>query len=451
VAIEAERLTLEQRVAQGRAGRQRVSRSELGPWAAAMRSADPLQIIAAQNVMRVPELIPIRHARMAASPWTYFRGAAAVMASDMAATGHTGIAVQMCGDAHVLNFGLWATPERHLSFDLRDFDETLPGPFEWDIKRLATSLVVAARENTLPEPTAVAAMDAAVEAYRVRMARYATASELDIWYDRIDVDQLLGYFVEEDRGRLESYISKQAVRRTSRGAFGKLTEIVDGQRRIREDPPFRVRFGELDQRDLVRDVLASYRSSLQPHVWHLFNRFTFVDVVRQVVGVGSVGMRVYLVLMEGRPGDDPLFLQVKQAGASVYERHLAPGTDSSHGARVVNGKRLLQSATDIFAGWTSANGMDFYVRQFRDMKVIPDTQRVGQGLVEFATACGEALARAHARSGDAAAISAYIGKGEAFSKAIAAFGASYADQNERDHAQLVAAIEDGSLPSSTRF
>jgi uncharacterized protein (DUF2252 family) len=385
---------------------------------------------------------------MAASPWTYFRGAAGVMAADLATMPHTAIWSQLCGDAHVLNFGLWATPERHLAFDLRDFDETLPGPFEWDVKRLVTSLVVAGRENELPAATGVDAIRSAVDAYRVRMSKYAEASELDIWYDRVDVEDLIGYFVEEDRGRLESYISRQAGRQTSRGAYTKLTEVVDGRVRIREDPPFRMRFDDLGQRDVVREVIESYRASLQPHVWHLFSRFSFVDVVRQVVGVGSVGMRVYLVLMQGRLGDDPLFLQVKQAGPSVYEAYLEPSASSNHGARVVEGKRLLQSATDIFAGWTSANGMDFYVRQFRDMKVIPDSRRVGQGLVEFAVACGEALARAHARSGDAAAMSAYIGKGDRFSDSMVAFGLSYADQNERDHAHLVAAIADGTVAAA---
>jgi uncharacterized protein (DUF2252 family) len=446
--IDGSRLRLDLRVAQGRGARQRVARSQLGPWDPSRRVQDPLAVIATQNVMRASDLVPIRYARMAASPWTYFRGAAGVMAADLATMPHTALWTQLCGDAHLLNFGLWATPERNLAFDLRDFDETLPGPFEWDLKRLAASLVVAARENKLPESTAVGAIAAAVDAYRARMVHYAATTELELWYDRIDVDDLVGYFVEEDRGRLERYIARQAVRHTSRGVFTKLTEIVDGQVRITEDPPYRVRFDDLGQRDLVREVIESYRLSLQPHVWHLFSRFTFVDVVRQVVGVGSVGMRVYLVLMQGRLGDDPLFLQVKQAGPSVYEPFLAPSTAHNHGARVVNGKRLLQSATDIFAGWTSANGMDFYVRQFRDMKVIPDSQRVSQGLVEFAVACGEALGRAHARSGDAAAISSYIGRGAGFTDAMVTFGLTYADQNERDHAQLVAAIAAGEVTAA---
>jgi uncharacterized protein (DUF2252 family) len=294
-------------------------------------------------------------------------------------------------------------------------------------------------------------VNSAIDGYRRAMKGFAGAGELDIWYDRVDVPDLLGYFEGEGRARLSSYIERQAVRRTSRGAFGKLTAVIDGERRISEDPPFRTHFRDEAQLQLVQTAVANYEESLQPHIWHLANRYTFVDVVQQVVGVGSVGMRVFLVLLEGRRGDDPLFLQMKQAGPSVYERHLAPSDAASHGARVINGKRLLQSATDIFAGWTSADGFDFYVRQFRDMKIIPDAQRIAPGLIPFASACGAALARAHARSGDAAAIAGYIGGGARFSKAMLAFAHSYADQNESDHRQLNEAIAAGSLPSSKGF
>jgi uncharacterized protein (DUF2252 family) len=443
--VIADRVALAQRREFGKAARQRVRRADLGPWLPPSRTEDALGVVRAQEDMRLAELLPIRHSRMAESQWTYFRGAAAVMATDLAATPHTGLEVQLCGDAHVLNFGLWATPERNLSFDLRDFDETLPGPFEWDVKRLMTSLVVLARDNGLPDATADDAIRAATAGYRRRMARYATAHELEIWYDRIDVGDLLKFFEPENRGRVTAHIERQATRRTSRGAFKKLTIVVDGQVRIQDEPPYRVRVGDVDQIDLAREIVASYRASLPEHVWHLLNRFTFVDVVRQVVGVGSVGMRVYLVLLEGRLGDDPLFLQVKQAGSSVYERHLQPSEAGSHGARVVNGKRMLQAATDIFAGWTSVGGMDFYVRQFRDMKIIPDSARIAPQLVEFAAACGEVLARAHARTGDAAAIATYIGSGDNFADALVDFARSYADQNERDHRQLAAAIADGEL------
>ncbi len=443
--------TPDERRSSGKAARTRLPREALGPWDRMARAEDALAVIEAQGAARMPELLPVRHARMAISAWTYFRGAAGVMASDLATGPSSGIEVQLCGDAHVLNFGLWATPERNLAFDLRDFDETLPGPFEWDVKRLAASLVVAARENSLPTKIASRAVNSAIQGYRRAIKRYATAGELEIWYDRVDVPDLLGYFEGEGRARLSSYIERQAVRRTSRGAFGKLTTLVDGHRRITEDPPFRTHFRDAAQLELVRTAVARYEESLQPHIWHLANRYTFVDVVRQVVGVGSVGMRVFLVLLEGRPGDDPLFLQVKQAVPSVYERHLAPSAAASHGARVIDGKRLLQSATDIFAGWTSANGFDFYVRQFRDMKVIPDSQRIAPALVPFAAACGAGLARAHARSGDAAAIAGYVGGGARFSAAMVAFAHSYADQNESDHRQLNEAIADGRVASSKAY
>jgi uncharacterized protein (DUF2252 family) len=436
-------MSLTDRQALGKAARQRVSRQELRRWDPGSRTEDALEVIQQQNSLRLAELLPIRHTRMAVSPWTFFRGAAAVMAADLATGPHTGLEVQLCGDAHALNFGLWATPERNLSFDLRDFDETLRGPFEWDVKRLAASLVVIARENALPSATGGAAVTAAISGYRRRMRRYATAGELDIWYDRKDVDDLVNFFVSEERGQLTAHIQRQASRRTSRGAFRKLTEVVDGQSRIREEPPFRVRLAT-DQFELATDVLATYRRSLPEHVQHLLDRYAVVDVVRQVVGVGSVGMRVYLMLLQGRNGHDPLFLQVKQAGPSVYERHLSPRA-GNHGARVVTGKRMLQSAADIFAGWTSARGLDFYVRQFRDMKVIPDSARIAPRLVEFAAACGEVLGRAHARTGDAAAISAYIGRNASFADAMAGFAYAYADQNAQDHRTLCAAITAGTL------
>jgi uncharacterized protein (DUF2252 family) len=384
---------------------------------------------------------------MAVSPWNYYRGAAAVMAADLASQPDSGLLVQLCGDAHVLNFGLWATPERNLSFDLRDFDETLPGPFEWDVKRFAASLVVAARENRIRPAVAAAAVTAGIEAYCGRMRRYATMPELEIWYDGMHVDNLLGYFEPADRGLVSVHIEKKRRRRTSRGAYAKLTEMAHGRPRITEDPPVRVTISDAEQADLVDHLLAEYRLTLQEDRRELFDRFTEVDTVRQVVGVGSVGMQVYLVLLEGRTGVDPLFLQVKQAGPSVYEAHTEPSRHESHGARVISGKRLVQTATDIFVGWGSLHGRDYYVRQFRDMKVIPTTDLIAPRLAEFATACGETLARAHARSGDPAAIDGYIGKATKFTAAICRFARQYADQNERDHAQLVRAIAAGDVES----
>jgi hypothetical protein len=288
---------------------------------------------------------------------------------------------------------------------------------------------------------------AGVQAYCRRIRLYRTMPELDTWYDGMHVDSLIGYFEPADQGRVSIHIEKKRRRRTSRGAFAKLTTMVHGRPRITEEPPIRVRIDDDEQDDLTDHLLAQYRLTLQEDRRHLFDRFTVVDVVRQVVGVGSVGMRVYLVLLEGRTGADPLFLQVKQAGPAVYEEHVRPSRHDNHGARVINGKRLIQSATDMFVGWGSLHGRDYYVRQFRDMKIIPSTELIAPRLAEFATACGETLARAHARSGDPVAIDRYIGKGPKFAAELGRFARQYADQNERDHAQLVRAIADGTVES----
>ena len=441
------RATAGERRASGKAARQRVKRSALGPWLERDREHDALKTILAQDDTRIRELVPIRHYRMAASAWNYFRGAAAVMAADLATHPDSGLMVQLGGDAHVLNFGLWATPERNLSFDLRDFDETLPGPFEWDVKRFAASIVLAARDSEAGPLRAADAVTAGLRAYCQGIRRYATMPELDIWYDAVHVDQLVDFFDPADRGRVSVHIDRGRERRTSRGAFARLTEMADGRPRITADPPIRTTLSEAVQAELVDQLLAGYRLTLQEDRRILFDRFTEVDAVRQVVGVGSVGMRVYLVLLEGRTGTDPLFLQVKQAGRSVYEAHAQPSLHGNHGERVIRGKRLVQSATDIFAGWGSMNGHDYYVRQFRDMKIIPTTALIAPRLAEFATACGATLAKAHARTGDAAAIAGYIGKGSRFTAALGEFAAAYADQTERDHSQLVRAIDSGAVPS----
>ena len=395
----------------------------------------------AQNTIRAEELLPVRNGRMAATPWTYYRGAAAVMAADLGSRPHSGLIVQLCGDAHLLNFGLWATPERNLSFDLRDFDETLPGPFEWDVARLVASIVVLARTYGVHAESAVAAC---LRAYRERMAGYTSVRWLDIWYDLISVDQFLGVFAEPDKIRGAAHIERKARKRSHRGAFKKLTEHRDGHLRITEDPPIRQHRGD----GLAEELFAAYHGSLPDERRHLLDRFALVDTVRQVVGVGSVGMRVHLVLLEGRDGKDPLFLQIKQAGSSVYEPYCGPSRYDNHGRRVVEGKRLVQSATDIFVGWTEGRGHDYYVRQFRDMKVIADGELISPRLGEFATACGKVLARSHARTGDPVAIAAYIGKGRAFDEAMGEFANAYADQTERDHRQLVDALASGLLPSA---
>ena len=431
----------------GRQARVLAPRSELGDWDERNRGHDPVDRILAQNEIRLPGLAPLRHQRMSLSPWNFYRGAAAVMAADLASRPHSRIEVQLCGDAHVLNFGLWATPERNLNFDLRDFDETLPGPFEWDVARLAASLVVAARDNGVKQSKSDAAVTAAVDAYRHRMRYYATLPILDIWYEGTRFDQFIDYFETADRGQVKVQIEKGKETRTSRGAFAKLTTKRRGRARITAQPPLRVTLDDDEQGDVVEGLLGSYRLTLQEDRRKLFDRYIPMDIVRQVVGVGSVGMVVYLVLLEGSATRDPLFLQCKQAGASVYESFTYSSEHDNHGARVIAGKRMVQSATDIFVGWGSLGERDFYVRQFRDMKLIPTTNLIAPVLVEFGIACGNTLARAHARSGDPVAINAYMGKGDVFTKAMRNFARRYADQNERDHAALLAAIRRGKVES----
>ncbi len=442
-SIHAQLPSAAQRRAAGRSARERLKRSELAKWQRTS-ATNPTAIITAQNEIRLAELLPIRHARMATSPWSYYRGAAAVMAADLGSRPDTGLTVQLCGDAHVLNFGLWATPERRLSFDLRDFDETLPGPFEWDVSRLVASIVVLARESGLKASVAEEAVARCLQTYRDRIDHYARARQLDIWYDLITVQQFVSLFASEDQEQVFSHIERKARRRTSAGAVRKLTERVRGHLRIIEDPPLRVRL-QADEPALADEVFEAYRASLPEYRRHLLDRFSFVDAARQVVGVGSVGMRVFLVLLEGRDGADPLFLQIKQAGSSVYEAHCGPSRHPNHGERVIVGKRLIQSATDIFAGYTSVANHDFYVRQFRDMKVIPKGDLIAPRLAQFASACGKALARAHARTGDPVAIAAYIGKGRRFDEALAEFAINYADQTARDQRQLSDAIASGTI------
>jgi uncharacterized protein (DUF2252 family) len=440
--------TTTERKEAGRRSRVLLPRDALGDWDERSRGHDPIATIAAQNDIRLPELVPLRHRRMAQSPWTFYRGAAAVMAADLASRPHSRLEVQLCGDAHVLNFGLWATPERNLNFDLRDFDETLRGPFEWDLARLAASLEVAARENGVRRAKAGHAVAAAVDAYRRRMRRYASMPEIDIWYDGMKADRFVEYFEPADRGQVKVRIEKGRQKRTSRGAFEKLAKAARGRPRITTQPPLRVTLDDSEQGDIIDQLLGEYRLTLQEDRLSLFDRYTPVDVVRQVVGVGSVGMVVYLVLLIGRSGADPLFLQCKQAGPSVYETHTYASEHDHHGARVIAGKRMVQSATDIFVGWGSLGGRDFYVRQYRDMKIIPTTDLIAGVLTPFATACGNTLARAHARSGDPVAIDAYMGKSGAFTEALCRFAHRYALQNERDHAQLLAAIRRGKVEAA---
>lgn len=430
----------------GKAQRKVLPRSALAVWKAEQRQQDPIATILGQEDIRDPSLLAIRHGRMGASPWTFYRGAAAVMAADLGAQPHSGIMVQMCGDAHVLNFGLWNTPERSLAFDLRDFDETLPGPFEWDVKRFLTSLVVLSRENGLRDKDTRKAVRAGYRGYRKWIAEYATWPELDIWYDIVRSDRLVKYTKRDDDMKTDEILEKRAAKRTSRAAFDKMTAVKDGRRLIVEKPPYRTH-ALSEYAEQLDTIIAQYRSSVSDQLKSLWDHFDIVDVVQQVVGVGSVGMRVFLALSEERRTGDPMFMQVKQAGPSVYEPYLGASRYAEHGQRVVNGQRLIQSASDAFLGWTSVAGdegrHDYYVRQFRDGKVIPDGAQIAPHLASFAHACGHVLARAHARSGDVAAIDDYLGSSDKVADAFTDYAFAYDAQNARDHAMLAQAIEDG--------
>ncbi|WP_327314552.1 DUF2252 domain-containing protein [Streptomyces sp. NBC_01235] len=428
----------------GRDARKRVPRSAHAAWLPPVDRADPVAVLERQGRDRLPELLPIRYGRMAASPFAFLRGSAAVMTADLASQPHTGLTVQLCGDAHLLNFGVYASPERALLFDLNDFDETFPGPFEWDVKRLAVSVAVAARENGHPETRVHRAALESVAAYRTAMSRLSRLGELAVWYERIDVDRLLPLLRSaRHRKRVEASLTR-ARRRTSLQAVGKLTEVVGGHRRIVHDPPLLEPAGAADGAAL-RKIFSDYRSTLAEERRVLLDRYRFVDAARKVVGVGSVGTRCFVVLLTGRDTDDPLFLQIKEARASVLEEYLPNGPYVHPGHRVVAGQRLLQAAGDIFLGWmTGPQGRAFYWRQLRDMKGSADVAGMSPAdLLVYARLCGTALARAHARSGDRLAIAGYLGGSETFERAVADFALAYAAQTAADHAALGAAIDAG--------
>ncbi|MFE7774961.1 DUF2252 domain-containing protein [Streptomyces sp. NPDC057445] len=429
----------------GRDLRKQVPRSSHGRWIPAADRPDPLGILEEQARSREPDLVPIRYGRMAVSPFTYLRGAPAVMAADLAAQANTGLTVQLCGDAHLLNFGGFASPERALLFDLNDFDETLPGPFEWDVKRLAASVAVAALDNGHPAAKARRSAVSAAEAYRTAMRRLAELGELDVWYERIDTADLLPLFGKPVRRRVETQIAR-ARGRTSLQALEKLTEVVGGERHIVADPPL---LEPLDLADAaaVRKILSDYRSTLPEDRRALLDRFRFVEAARKVVGVGSVGTRCFVALMTGRDTGDPLFLQIKEAQRSVLEPYLAASAYKHQGQRVVAGQRLLQAASDIFLGWVSGpGGRHFYWRQLRDMKGSADVPSMSPALLgEYAALCGRTMARAHARSGERIAISAYLGTSDTFDRAMADFAMAYADRTVADHSALRAAISAGTV------
>jgi uncharacterized protein (DUF2252 family) len=451
-----------ERAAAGRAARSVARRSAHAEWAAPANRQDPVAIIEAQDERRVADLVPIRHGRMAASPFTFYRGAAAVMAADLATTPVSGFRVQACGDAHLSNFGAFAAPDRRLVFDLNDFDETLPGPWEWDVKRLAASFALAGRDRGFKRSERSVALLASVRSYREAMRGFAGEGDLGVWYERLDVEASMGRVEEADPGavkRFERGIAKARTKDSVR-AMEKLTEVVDGELRIVSQPPLIVPIEDLvsapqaaDLEDSLRDVLTSYRATLPGDRRHLLDSYEFRHIARKVVGVGSVGTRAWVILLTGRDDQDPLFLQAKEADASVLEPHAGPSHFRNHGRRVVEGQRLMQAAGDIFLGWCVANGLDgrdrdFYVRQLWDWKRSVEVENLSPaGLEVYAEVCGWTLARAHARSGDRIAIAAYLGGGDGFDRAVCHFAESYADQSERDHAALVEAIDSGRLES----
>jgi uncharacterized protein (DUF2252 family) len=413
-------------------------------------SRDPIGLLVGQARSRVPELVPIRHGRMLVSPFTFYRGAALPMAEDLAGTPVSGLRAQLCGDAHLANFGAFGSPSRRLVFDLNDFDETLPGPFEWDIKRLAASFSVAGRQNGFPTKARRKIAVAVAESYRVALRRFAGQRWLDVWYAHLDVEQALPDFtagLKTKRIKMLDAMLAGVRSHDSLQALAKLTTVVDGQRQIISNPPTVVPVEELvgDRRadevyQLIREVLAKYRRTLQSDRRQLLERFTLEKVAHKVVGVGSVGTRAWILLLDGGDGDDPLFLQAKEAQASVLAGYCGRSAYSNQGERVVAGQHLMQAESDIFLGWTHAGGADgadrdFYVRQLRDWKFsAPIEMMRPAGMDAYARMCGWTLARAHARSGDRVAIGAYLGGSDKFDQAIAAFAETYADQNERDYA-----------------
>jgi uncharacterized protein (DUF2252 family) len=457
----------DQRAAIGRAARATVRRSSHAEWAAPAQRRDPHGLLAEQEQSRVDELVPLRHERMLVSPFTFYRGAAVIMAADLGSQPDSGLRVQACGDAHLSNFGGFASPERALQFDINDFDETNPGPFEWDVKRLATSFEIAARSLGFTDKQKRAAVTNSVRAYREAMAGFAGMTNLDVWYAHLDVEKLFSEYrsqaTPDEVKRFEKNLSK-AQSKDNMKAFAKLTEVVDGEHRIRSDPPLVISLRDLfdatdadaaeDLRTWLADRLRVYRRSLQPDRRHLLESYRLVDFGRKVVGVGSVGTRCWIALMLGRDDVDPLFLQIKEAEASVLEPYAGRSGFANHGQRVVEGQRMLQTTSDIMLGWIRTEGVDgverdYYVRQLWDWKFSADIDSMSAATLDiYAKLCGWTLARGHARSGDRIAIAAYLGSGEAFDKAIGEFAVTYADQNERDYAAVTKALKDtGDAPA----
>ena len=441
------KLSAEERIARGKAAREKTPRASHADWEPSPDRPDLVALLKEQAATRLPELIAIRHGRMSASPFTFYRGSAIVMADDLAGTPVSGLKAQICGDAHLSNFGVFGSPERRMMFDLNDFDETLPGPWEWDVKRMAASFVVGARAVAFPKGTGRQAAIAAVESYRARMAGYAGMRDLDVWYSHITSDEILAATTTGGMRKRADAMMAKARTKDSLQAFAKLTAVVDGRPQIVDDPPLIIRVEAAELPVEIETLLGQYRRTLQDDRKHLLEQYEFVDLARKVVGVGSVGTRCFIALLAGRDDADPLFLQVKEAQSSVLERHLPKSRFRNHGQRVVAGQRFMQASSDIFLGWIrSPAGIDFYWRQLRDMKGSAVVEEmVPDGYLAYAGLCGWALARAHARSGDRIAIAAYLGKSDAFAKAIATFSERYADQTERDHQTMLDAIAKGKI------
>jgi uncharacterized protein (DUF2252 family) len=439
-------VTAADRAAAGKALRVRVPRSGHSAWIAPPDRSDPLRTLAERRRGRVVKLIPLRNARMAESPFAFYRGSADIMAADLACTPVSGLRVQLCGDAHCLNFGTFATPERRLVFEVTDFDETLPGPWEWDVKRLAASLVLAARSIKLKGENANIAVIAAVRSYRLRMLEFAAKTALDTWYARVDAAGAVSPETDPEARRRRKQIVEGAHAHSMQAALEKLTITAAGGRHFCDDPP--LLYHPADEQDgdfAIEHVLTTYAQSLAPEVRVLFGRYRLVDHAVKVVGVGSIGTRSAVALLQA-DGDDALILQIKAAAPAVLEPYAGTSSFANHGERVVRGQRLMQSAGDVLLGWGTSGALDFYVRQFKDKKTAINIAAMdGFGLREYAQLCGTALAGAHARSGDAAQIAGYLGKADTFDKAIVRFAVLYADQAERDYALFLAAIDAGTI------
>ena len=457
--------TVKERRARGKSARDAVPRKSHADWRPPAGRADPVTLLERQAETRVPELVPIRYGRMAASPFAFFRGAASIMAADLAGTPRSGLGAQLCGDAHLSNFGGFAAPDRELVFDLNDFDETLPGPWEWDVKRLGASVAVAGRDAGLGERERRSAAAAVAREYRRAMHEFAAMPNLDLWYLRIEGTRILA--------RVREGLSNRAARSLERGmekarrkdrlrAFDKLTRRVGGELALISDPPKVVPIAELlDLRDASKltealgALVRNYADSLRPDLRAVVLSYRAVDMARKVVGVGSVGTRAWVVLMLGRDDDDPLFLQVKEAQPSVLQAHLGRGRYVNQGRRVVEGQRLMQAASDVLLGWIRMTGIDggerdFYVRQLWDWKYSVALDAFGGEEFEaYARLCGRTLARAHARTGDRVAIAAYLGNSDSFDDALASFAESYADTNEGDHRALVDAVRSGRVKADS--